>query len=429
MAGERVFPLLHRHAVFLRQPFRLIALGRGVKQIGGKGHVEHRPGQRRPARLQRLYKGLDALHQLAHASRATQRMNGFFPVHRVYKAAGSGRQSADGTVLPPFGGKSGRLALLRELLWRTLRPFPRRTIFRRLPRRGRSGGLQAHLLHQREEFQLCHERTGGRIDGRRDIVGEADVHGRIGADRAQPAAEIGVLFRLGQFLPLALLDVERVKVFIDGVEIVEPADELARALGADARDAWDVVRRVALDGLHVDELNRLHAVFLADFRLVIERDLRLPLLCGSQPHRDAAAHELKAVAVTGGDDAFRTLLAADARQRAEDIVRFEAVALHQAVSQQAQQLLEVRQLLGQLLRHALPLGFVAGIRLVAERGGFAVKRDGHSIRLRLRQQPLQHGEKTVDAVCIKAVFRGEKLDPVKRAVQDAVAVQYQKFHG
>ena len=212
-------------------------------------------------------------------------------------------------------------------------------------------------------------------------------------------------------------------MIIDIVKIVEALDQLPRALRSNSGNAGDVVRGIALDGLDVNELGRFDSVFLPNFRLIIDGRLRLPHLGGGKTHGHAAAHQLEAVTIAGGNHTFRALLPADAGEGAEDIVRFKAVALDKAVAKKLQKLLEVRELLGQLLRHSLALRFIARVRLVAERWGFPVKRDGHGARLCLRQQPLQHGQETIDSVCIQAFLGGKDADPVKSPVQDAVSIQ------
>ena len=212
-------------------------------------------------------------------------------------------------------------------------------------------------------------------------------------------------------------------MIINIVQIVEALNQLPRPLRADSSHTGDVVRSIALDRLDVNKLGRFDSVFLADLCFVIDRRLRLSHFGGGKAHGDAVAHQLEAVAVTSGDHTLRALLPANTGKGAEDIVRFKAVALDKPVAEKLQKLFEVRELLGQFLRHAFALRLIARVRLVAERRGFPVKRNGHGVRLRLRQQPLQHGQESIDPVCIQALLGGKDADPVKSPVQDAVAIQ------
>ena len=217
-------------------------------------------------------------------------------------------------------------------------------------------------------------------------------------------------------------------MIVNVVKVMEALDQLPRPFRTDARNAGNVVGRVALDRLDVDELSRLNAVILANLLLVVDRHLRLSHLRGGETYRHAAADQLQAVAVAGSNHALRALLPADAGKGAEDIVRLETIALDQTIAEQAQKLLEIRQLLGELLRHSLSRRLVARIRLVAESRSLPIKGNGDGVRLRLGAQPLQHRQKAIDSVCIQTVLRGQNTDPVEGAVQNAVSVQDQKLH-
>ena len=212
-------------------------------------------------------------------------------------------------------------------------------------------------------------------------------------------------------------------MIINIVKIVEALNQLPRPLRADSSHTGDVVRGIDLDCLDVNELSRFDSVFLADLRFVIDRRLRLSHLGGGKAHSDSAAHQLETVAVTGGDHTLRALLPADTGKGAENIVRFKAVALDKPVAEKLQKLFEIWELLGQFLRHPLALRLIARVGLMAECRGFPVKRDGHGVRLRLRHQPLQHGQESIDPICIQALLGGKDADPVKSPVQDAVAIQ------
>ena len=167
---------------------------------------------------------------------------------------------------------------------------------------------------------------------------------------------------------------------VDILHAAELLDKLPGALGADARHPGDAVGAVPLDGLDIDELAGGDAVVLLDFGHVVQGDLGLAELGGGQPHRGGAADQLQAVPI-----------------------------LHQ-------QLLQHRHLLGQLLGHALAVGLVPRIGLVAEGGRLLVKGDGHPVGGGLLQQLIEHGQKAVDAVGVVPGLGGEHLNAVKGPV-------------
>ena len=420
---RRALHLRHRHGVLLHKPGNLIPLCGGIQQIGSQRYVKYRAGQACALPFQSGIQLLGGRNQLAGLFIGADLLLLLPAAEREHLSTLSRRHSHKRAVFPISGTERDLLLCVLSIFRRGFAPAPRDR--RRLPgpRRGRLAGRNPHFLHQGEKLQPRHERSGGRIHRAGDVVGKRCIHRRIGADGAKPAAEVRVILGSFQLFALALLDIELRKMIINIVKIMEALNQLARSLRADSGHTGDVVRGIALDRLDVDELSRFDSVSLADLRFVIDRCLRLSHLGGGKAHSDAAAHQLETVAVTGGDHTLRALLPADTGKGAENVVRFKAVALDEPVAKKLQKLFEVRELLGQFLRHAFALRLIARVRLVAECWGFPVKRNGHGVRLRLRQQPLQHGQESIDPVCIQALLGGKDADPVKSPVQDAVAIQ------
>ena len=146
---------------------------------------------------------------------------------------------------------------------------------------------------------------------------------------------------------------------------------------------------------------------------------------GGQQHRGGVAHQLQAVAVSGGQKAVILPGGAGSGQRAQDVVGFPALGGDGAVAQVCQQLLEHRHLLGQFLRHAVAGGLVAVVHFVPEGGSLQVKGHGHLVGLALLEQGEQDIQKAVNRIGIAAVLGGQQLDAKKGAVGNAVAVNDQ----
>ena len=128
------------------------------------------------------------------------------------------------------------------------------------------------------------------------------------------------------------------------------------------------------------------------------------------------ADQLQAVAVAGGDEALVTLLLAFCREGAQDVVGLVSFHCDDAIAQILQQLLDERQLLGQLLGHSFALGLVAVVHLVAEGRRLQVKGAGDGIGLDVAQQLVQNIHKAIDGVGVGSVLGGQQFDPIKGAV-------------
>ena len=206
-------------------------------------------------------------------------------------------------------------------------------------------------------------------------------------------------------------------------------NQFSCTLGAYACHAGDIVGGVALNGLDINHLAGRYAVFLFDAGFVVNRDLRLSEFGSGQTDTDMGGHQLQAVPVPGGNEAFVAGVLTGFGKGPQNVVSLEALALDEGITQIRQQFLQCGHLLGQLGRHSLALCLVSGIHLVAEGGGFQVKGNGHGVGLGFVLELLEHGHKAVNAVGKQAVFGGKKLHTVKSPVDNTVSVQNQQFHG
>ena len=276
---------------------------------------------------------------------------------------------------------------------------------------------QAELVQQGEQLQPHHQGAGLLgISLPLHIVGQGLVNGGVPADGAQVVTQKGVVPGFLQFGLHGGLDVQLLQMVVDILDAAKFLDELPGSLGTDPRHPGDAVGGIPLDGLQVDHLGRSYAVIFLDFRHIVQGHLGLAELGGGQAHGGGVGHQLQAVPVPGGDQALASLLLAGGGKGSQNVVGLPALAGDNLIAQIHEQFLEHRQLLGQLLRHALAVGLVAGVGLVPEGGSLPVKGDGHPVGGRLVQQLFQHGEKPVNAVGVLPIFGGQHLDAVKGPV-------------
>ena len=179
-------------------------------------------------------------------------------------------------------------------------------------RRGRvalaEGLLQAR--ERRAQLELAEDLAQlGAIGLVRGLGHRVDLDGHVGLDRGQHLGEPRVVGMRGEVL-LALGPRDVVDVVEDFLERPEALQQLRGGLVADARDARDVVRRVALQAVEVGDQLRADPVAI-DHRLVVV-DLRVgdATAGGHHPHARLRVDDLEGVAVAG-DDHHR-----DARPRA-----------------------------------------------------------------------------------------------------------------
>ena len=145
---------------------------------------------------------------------------------------------------------------------------------------------------------------------------------------------------------------------IDLLERAVLRDQLAGGLVADARDARDVVARVALEPDEVRDLLGPDAVPRLDALRRVHVDVRDAARRHHQ--RDVLGDELERVAV-GRDDARLDPGLVRARgERGDDVVRLPALELEVPVPERLDDRPEVRELLAQEVRHRAALRLVLG---------------------------------------------------------------------
>ncbi len=358
---------------------------------------------------------------------------------------------------PAFGGRSRRglgqtrrTEIHRELKLRAValidqgatlaargpRRLARNARRRHTPHHGskRLGGVHGGLagerrqpIDQRAEFELAEQPhdLGPVVVGQpRRFQIQRD--GEIANDSAQLAAREHLLSGLDQLLA-QLVRLHFVEAGVDSLDRAELAHELGRRLLADAGDAWDVVRRVALEGLVLDHLVRPQLEALPDPGRVVEHG-GVHALARRHEAR-VLGHDLQHVEIAGHNGRVQAARVEIAGDRADDIVRFVAGHLVDRDPKRGHDLSNLRELRAQVVRHRRPSGLVSRELLVAERRTRQVEAGGDVLGLHVLDPAQQDAAETEDGVDELALAGREGRQRVVAAVDEAVAVeQHQARH-
>ncbi len=215
------------------------------------------------------------------------------------------------------------------------------------------------------------------------------------------------------------------------IELIEGAvlgDQLRGGLLPHPGHAGDVVRRIALERLVVDHLVRPQAVPLPDPRRVVDDRVLDP-----RPGRHQArlvGDELEHVQIDRDDRRLDVLCLRLDRQRADHVVGFEALLLVDRDAQGLDDLANLRELRGEVIRHPRSGRLVLGVLLVPERRPGQVERDRDVVRLQVGNAAENDAAEAEDAIDELALRGGERRQRVVAAVHEPEAVeQHQAFHG
>ena len=140
--------------------------------------------------------------------------------------------------------------------------------------------------------------------------------------------------------------------------------------------------------------------------------------------------ELEHVQVAGHDRRVEAARFGLDGERADDVVRLVAGQLVDRDAQRLDHLADLRELVAQVVRHALAGGLVLGVLLVPEGRALEVEGDRDVVRLDVRD-PAQHdAAEAEDGVDELALRRRQGREGEVAAVDEPVAVeQHQAFHG
>ena len=143
---------------------------------------------------------------------------------------------------------------------------------------------------------------------------------------------------------------------------------------------------------------------------------------------DIFIDELQGVPVAGDDDALPPVVGADLAHSADNIISLPALTFVDGDIHSPEHVLHDGHLLGQFLRHAMPVGLIAVVFQVTEGWAMKVKSHGNSLRLLFLLHPFQNVQETVNGMGIKPLPGGKGLHTKIGTVNNTVAVQDQQLH-
>jgi hypothetical protein len=251
----------------------------------------------------------------------------------------------------------------------------------------------SHAAEQRGEFELAHEAGQG--------VSLGLAHGGLGERHVEWHMRVEDDERLGQprlvgerdqiLAPLVLLDLRGARE--QRFEIAELVDEQRRGLHSDPWHARHVVRRIADQRLHLDDLRRRHAEALDHLRLLDS------LVLHRVVHDDAGLYDLHQVLVRGHDGHVGAGLGRLPRIGRDQIVGLVTFHLDAGDVEGAHGIAHERELRDEVARRLGPVRLVAVEQVAPERLGRIVEDDRDMGRRRelsrLAEQLPQHGAEAV----------------------------------
>jgi hypothetical protein len=248
-----------------------------------------------------------------------------------------------------------------------------------------------------------------------------EPHRDVAHDGGQPLAQRQLLGagakRVGQ--SPGRHGVERGQQALDRAVLLEQLD---RGLLPHPRHAGDVVGGVALERLEVRHLRGLQPVPRPHRVEVVADGVRY-----APPHSQRVhgrADQLQRVEVAGEDAGAQAQRLGLRRQRADDVVRLEALIGVDGEVQRGHHLAHDRELRDQLLGRLRPLGLVLRVLLVAEGLGGMVEGGGHQVVA--GQGVEQHRGEAEGRVGQPALAVGQGREGEEGAVDQRVAVDQQQ---
>ena len=293
-----------------------------------------------------------------------------------------------------------------------------------------AGGLAGHrrkALDQRAELILA-EQSDDRLAVVVAQTGglQVELDRKVADDRRQVLAHQHRLAVLDEFVA-QLVRLDLVDPLVQRLERPELADELRRGLLPHPGYARDIVRRVALERLVVDHLVRHEIEPLGDPGRIVEDRV---LDAGSRRHEPrVVGDELEHVEVAGHD---RRVEAAPFRVHSDgpdDVIGLVASQLIDGDAQGFDHLADLRELVAQVVRHALPRRLVLGVLLVPEGRALEIEGDRDVVRTDVGDAAQHDAAEAKDRVDELALRRRQGREREISAVDEPVAVeQHQAFH-
>ena len=291
--------------------------------------------------------------------------------------------------------------------------------------RDRALVLLLEALDHGAQLELGRKVAEPREVGRRVLAIEEIVrHAHVELHRRQLLRDARVVGVVGQVL-LALGAGDLVHRAEHCLERAELLQELRRGLVADAGDAGDVVRGVALEADQVgDQLGR-NAVALDHAVRVI--DLRVGHAARGRHHAGAVADELVDVAVARDDHHGPPPLLCLRRERGDHVVGLEALDVDVREAEGLGERLQMRPLLAKEVRARLAPRLVLGVLLLPPGHALVPGDDDGPWRV-VHQELGHHRREAVDGVGRPPVCRCDRLgEGEERAVGKRVAVDQEEL--
>ncbi len=261
------------------------------------------------------------------------------------------------------------------------------------------------------------------VGGLQNEPGRIDAEIEVAPHRREKLRGSGLLRVLGDRLRPCGRELRR--VLDDVIERAVLRDELPGCLVPDARDAGDVVARVALQADEVRDLQRADAVARLDALRRVHLDVR------DAPRRhhqaDVLGDELERVAIGGDDAGLEARLVRTCRKRRDHVVRLPPLELEVLVAESLDDRPEVRELLAQEIRHRAAVGLVVGVDLLAV-NRTRVPCDRNASRPVVREQLEEHVRESEERVRRLSVGRLQLLrEREERPVREVVAVDEEEL--
>ena len=266
---------------------------------------------------------------------------------------------------------------------------------------------QAGAVGAAGDLRLQVEVDGDVVDGRGELLGEPRGVGELGQ----------VLLALGA---RDLVDARE-----HGLEVAEALQQVRRGLVPDARDAGDVVARVALEADEVgDQLGR-DAVAVDHALAVVDLRVRDAPRGGHDPH--PLVDELVGVAVAGDDHHGDLALLRLHDERGDHVVGLEALDRDVPVAERLHQRAQMRPLEAQQVGLARALGLVVGRHLLAARQAGVPHHDRRHLAV-VGEDLHEHRSEAEDGVRGPPVRGRDRLrEREERAVGERVPVDQEQL--
>ena len=204
-------------------------------------------------------------------------------------------------------------------------------------------------------------------------------------------------------------------------------DQIDCCLRADLRHARDIVRRVSLQRLDLNEFCRCYMQRFPNIARVIILDCRLSLFRLRNTDLNMFVRNLQKVTVAGDQRDFHAKRLRLFRERPENIIRLKPRLLDNPDSHGFQNFLDERDLTAQLLRHRMSRTFVLRVHLMTESRRMHIESDGQIVRFLLIKDFEHDIKKAVDCASVHARGICKVRHSVERSVQNTVSVNQDKF--